>query len=189
MVKKFKFGLFVKILLFYICALLIPFLICGSFLTQHIMSSYKNEILDLNVNTTNNIRRMIDENIDDVDVIKLLIPQNDLIMDFIKNDDLSDKQKAYSAKQVAAEIEKYRIYKNSIRAIHLYSRASDCIITQNTYYTKEEYFDRFLVRSGTSFEEWCKNLEGSRRDSIPILSLMDYSSADDYNSVTTATIM
>lgn len=189
MFKNFKFSLFAKILLFYICVFLVPFLICGSFLTQYTMSSYKNEVLDLNFNTVNYIRRMIDENIEDITAIRLQISKNEEIMNFVRRSDMPHKEKAYYAKQVAEEIDKYRLYKSTIREIHLYSSTADCIITKSTYYTKEEYYNKFLTSSGMSFEEWCEKLSSEQMPPTPIASLVSSDTVPEEDKVTTATIM
>lgn len=189
MFKSIKIDLFAKILFSYILFFLIPLIVFGVFMTRYAMKSYKDEIIGLNVNTTSYIRRIIDENID-VDVIRLLISNNQEIMKFVSNNNMPAEEMAYSSKKVAEEIDKYRVYKSFISAIHLYSSGSECVVTRNSYYTKKEYYDMYMQKSGMSYEEWSEKLFESKGEPLPIISVAEdqqqtYSSSSD----TTATIM
>lgn len=182
MLDNFKFGLFVKVLTFYICIFLIPFLIFGTVLSRYVMSCYKNEVLSSNFNAVNYIRRMIDEDMEDISVASLQLSQSEEIMDFVSRTDMTTENKAYYVKQVADEIDNYRLYKSFIGEIHLYAAASDCVVTPNAYLTPEAYYEKYLPNSGISLEQWIKYLTNPRATSEPIVSEL----SDDG---TTATIV
>lgn len=170
MLDNFKFGLFVKLLTFYICIFLIPFLIFGTVLSRYVMSYYKNEVLSSNSNAVNYIRRMIDEDMEDINVVSIQLSQSEEIMDFVGRTDMTVENKSYYVKQVADEIDKYRLYKSFIGEIHLYAAASNCVVTPYAYLTPEEYYQKYLLKSGISPEHWAECLNNPKSGTETVVS-------------------
>lgn len=179
--ENFRFRLFIKLFAFYICVFLIPFLICGSFLSQYVMTGYKDEVLELNSKATNYIRRMIDENLSDIDAIALQLAENEEIMDFIQRTDLAEQEKPYYVRRAVKIIDEYCLYKSTIKEIHLFAEGLDCIVTPVAYYTKNEYYSKFLWNSGISVTQWKEFLENPRLNATPMIS--KFAGGDDSTGV------
>lgn len=168
--ENFKAHLFVKMLLFYTCVFLVPFLICSSFLSQYVMAGYKEDVLELNSKAINYIRRMIDENLVDMDAVALQVAENEEIMDFLQHTEMTEQEKPYYVWQAVKIIDEYCAYKSCIKEIHLYAANTDCIVTPGGGYTKSEYFSKYLYTSGISGREWEDYLDNPRTNSTPIIS-------------------
>ncbi|MBP3359745.1 MAG: helix-turn-helix domain-containing protein [Clostridia bacterium] len=158
MLENFKFNLFIKLLLIYICIFLFPFIILGSMLTQFTINEYKNEVLKYGLDAVSYIRYLIDDNLSDVDAVRVQLAKDQFIRGFINNTDASASEKVYDAKQAAEEINRYRVYRNSIYRLDLYCRKLDCVVTNTSVYTRQEYYNTFMADSQISFEDWSEIL-------------------------------
>ena len=182
MFQNFKFKLFIKLFSVYICVFLIPFIIFGSIVSQYTMGNYKQEVLDNNISITDYVCQLVDDNLDDVIIANLQIMENDVVSNFVNNTDISPGEMAYRSKKVAEEIQKYRTYKNAIREIDIYIATHDCIITETTYCTREEYYQSYLSGSEYTFEEWNRILDGEFEESF--LLIPSYDNVSDRHTAT-----
>lgn len=172
MFKNFKFKLFVKLFLVYICVFLIPLIVFGSVLTSYTMNNYKQEILDMNIKITDYICNLVDENFQDATIANFQIMENDVIADFMTNTSIMPSEMAFNSKKVAEEIKKYKTYRSAIDSIDIYTAAHDYIITGTSYFTKEEYYAKNLTNSGYSYEQWEQIFNGGLEE--PFLLIPSY---------------
>lgn len=184
MFKNFRFKLFVKLFVTYICVFLIPLIVFGSVLTSYTMKNYRQEILDMNIKITEYICKLVDESFQDATVANLQIMENDVISDFMTNTNISPQEMAFYSKQVSMEIQKYKSYRNAINSIDIYTATHGYIITDSSYCTKEEYYAKNFSDSGYSFEQIERIFNGEIESSLILIPSYN---TDNYSH--TATII
>lgn len=170
MLENFKFQIFVKYFFVLSCFLLVPFACLSMFLSEYVMSEYKNEIYDMAYNSVVYIRDMVDEKVDEKNQVEALVKADSDIKNFMTMSATNVRgDKIYKAYNVSCALEEYTAYRDIIESVHLYSELQDVVLAQKVLYTREEYFGQFLRDSGMEYKEWCDAIDQNAAELISVI--------------------
>lgn len=151
MFKQFKFKLFLKLFIFYLCSIILPFIITSLFLSQIVISTYKNNVFSLYNNITEHLSNTMDANLMDIESSAIALKKSTNILNASSYTNASDNNFIYNLKLLQDELVIHKSYQNTTDSMAIYFSASDVVITNMNKFTINEYSNYMF--SGSSIPE------------------------------------
>jgi len=166
--KQFKIKLFLKTYLFYSVAIILPFVIISLFLSQFVITAYKNNVLSLYSSITDHISNSIDNNLYNIESANSTLKSSNALLTASTNSTLSSAKSVYDLKQLQNELSMLYRYQNAVSNYAVYLGSTETIVTQTNKYHLYEFYLSSFSSSGYSYSEFKKIFQNG--ESVMILS-------------------
>ena len=168
MFKQFKFKLFLKLFIFYAVSIMLPFIITSLFLSQYVISTYRNNVFSLYDNITEYISSIMDNNLYDIDTAANNLKNSSAVISASTHTNLSGNA-VYDLKLLQNELKLHRSYQTSSSGLHVYLESSNIILADYDKFSVEDYYTKFFSSSDKSYNDFISILK-SVQDTVMISS-------------------
>ena len=153
MFGQFKFKLFIKLFLFYLVSIILPFIITSLLLSQYVINAYKNNVFSLYDSITHYISTVMDNNLYDITTAATSLKRSSAVINASKHTDLSKGSAAYDFIVMQNELKLHTGYQNSSGALNIFFESSDVVISNEYKHTLQEFYNNSFSNSDFSFED------------------------------------
>jgi len=151
--RQFKFKLFIKIFLFYLVSIILPFIITSLLLSQYVINAYKNNVYSLYDNITQYISTVMDNNLYDITTAATSLKESPAVINASSHTNLSQGSAAYDFVVMQNELQLHTSYQNSSGVLNIFFESSDVVISNEYKHTLQEFYDKAFSNSDFSYED------------------------------------
>ena len=154
MLHFFKSKMFLRLFLSYVAFFIIPFFIINWVTVAIFSNSYESDIVSLRLEDSEKLNSSIEAQLAEINLTASSLSDNYEVWDFTSKSSIGNyTDYIYGAKKVSNIIGLYSKYKSSTYAMALYFPMQDCIVTANSIFTPQHFYDMHFTSCAT-FEEF-----------------------------------
>lgn len=151
---KYRISLVKKIYLHYVLFFVIPFLALNFAIISISGNTYKSDMKTLKTEYVTNLKNYIDTYFAEINLTAVKLVENIDVYNFSSISPAKDYSSyIYNAKQVINTIDTYMKYKTTYFSVFLYYPNQRCILSGNSLYSLEDFYETFLPGSKLSLAE------------------------------------
>ena len=174
MFKQFKFKLFIKLFSFYICSIVLPFILISTILIQVVISTYKSNIFSYHENISKQISQTVNSDLNNMETTILYIRNNAAIPSISLSSNPTDSDTVYNLKKLQNDLSIHKAHQEAVVNIGVYFSSMDKIITDSSNYTHEQFYNSILFKDNISLAEFEEKLK-TKQTEIMVTSSSDHS--------------
>ena len=155
---------FIKLFGSYILIIIIPVMILG-FLTLGILfNNLANDTKKLNNNILEQCGNILDSELEKMLTLSYRIEKNEALSAFAASWAQAEQVETYDVWKAAQELGNVETSTSLCREIAIYFKNKQMIITNETVYSPQEYYEKFFSGSAYSFEQWQEAIDRSGKE-------------------------
>ncbi len=159
---KHNNRLFLKLFWSYIIIVTIPIIIVGIITSGFLFAGISKDTRTLNLNILEQIKNSIDERIESVMDIRYQMQIHDTVVKLMSDDDTD----SYDLWLVSKSINQYQVSKDIVENVCIYIKRKNIIIDEQSAYTPEEYYNKYLRGGDYDFRQWVEIIDHSSRQPV-----------------------
>ena len=174
MFKQFKFKLFIKLFSFYICSIVLPFILISTILIQFVISTYKNNIFSYHENISKQISQSVNSDLNNMETTILYIRNNAVIPSISMSAEPTNSDTIYNLKKLQNDLTIHKAHQEAIGSIGVYFSSMGNIITESSNYTYEQYYNSLSFKDNISLTQFEEKLKSKKTETF-VTSASDHS--------------